>query len=329
MDAVSDIFRTLQITALVQSKLEATAPWAVRLDVQPAHLGSEDAFAHRPGVAYFGMISRGNCWLKMSGRDEPIALEQGDCFLLAPQVSFSLSDDFRATPVSFCSLRTKVTENVVHHGGGGRPTSIIWGLLQFNQASVRPITALLPRWIVICGDQGKKSGLHATLEMLASEMSLQVPGSDVAADRLAEVLFVQTLRAHIALDSEHGKGGWLSAIFDPQIGKAMKAIHADIRAPWTVDSIAAAAGMSRSAFAARFKDLLGESPMQYVTGWRMQKSLELLTRSDGKLSDVGMQVGYETDAAFSKAFKRVVGVTPGQYRSTHLSSTERQRSLAE
>lgn len=155
--------------------------------------------------------------------------------------------------------------------------------------------------------------------MLASEMALQVPGSDVAANRLAEVLFVQTLRAYIALDSEGRKSGWLSAIFDPQIGSAMKAIHANIRAPWTVESIAEAAGMSRSSFAARFKQLLGETPMQYITGWRMQKSLELLVRGEAKLAEIGLQVGYETDAAFNKAFKRVVGATPGQYRNTYLN----------
>ncbi len=140
----------------------------------------------------------------------------------------------------------------------------------------------------------------------------------MAANRLAELLFVQTLRAYIALGSGERKSGWLSAIFDPQIGGAMKAIHENIRAPWTVESIAEAAGMSRSSFAERFKQLLGETPMQYVTGWRMQKSLELLVRGDAKLAEIGLQVGYETDAAFNKAFKRVIGSTPGQYRNTYL-----------
>lgn len=328
MDPISDIFRTLQIDALVQSKLEATAPWAVSLVVQPRQVASDRPLAHRPGVAYFCMISRGHCWLKVDGESEPFPLTAGDCFLLAPQISFSISDQIHTTPISFCDLRAKAIQNVVHYGGGGAPTTLVWGLLQFNQGSVRPITALLPRLILIRAEQTQATGLHATLQMLASEMALQVPGSDVAANRLAEVLFVQTLRAYIALDSEQRKSGWLSAIFDPQIGGAMKAIHADIRAPWTVESIAEAAGMSRSSFAARFKQLLGETPMQYVTGWRMQKSLELLVRGDAKLAEIGLQVGYETDAAFNKAFKRVIGATPGQYRNAYLDQRNPVGSLS-
>jgi AraC-like DNA-binding protein len=318
LDPISDIFRTLHIDALVQSKLEATAPWAVSLVVQPQQVASDGPFTHRPGVAYFGMISRGHCWLKVDGEGEAFPLAGGDCFLLAPQIAFSLSDQIHAVPVNFCDLRAKAIQNVVHHGGGGVPTTLIWGLLQFNQGSVRPITALLPRLILIRAEQAQTTGLQATLQLLASEMALRGPGSDVAANRLAEVLFVQTLRAYIALGSEHRKSGWLGAIFDPQIGGAMKVIHENIRAAWTVELMAEAAGMSRSSFAARFKQLLGETPMQYVMGWRIQKSLELLMRGDANLTEIGLQVGYETDAAFNKAFKRVIGDTPGQYRNTYL-----------
>lgn len=132
------------------------------------------------------------------------------------------------------------------------------------------------------------------------------------ATRLAEVLFIQILRAHIGLESEHNKG-WLRAIFDPQIGTALSAVHGKVDSPWTVESIAIAAGMSRSAFAARFKELLGQTPLEYVTEWRMQKAMQLLEQRDKKLIEIARSVGYETDAAFSKAFKRVVGASPGAY----------------
>lgn len=150
------------------------------------------------------------------------------------------------------------------------------------------------------------------MQALASEMVEEVPGSEIVTTRLAEVLFIQVLRAHIASGPERNKG-WLRAIFDPQMGTALSAIHNKVNTPWTVDSLAKAAGMSRSAFAARFKDLLGQTPLEYVTEWRMQKAMQLLLERDKKLIDVALSVGYESDAAFSKAFKRVVGASPGEY----------------
>src|SRR6266700_4189011 len=138
-------------------------------------------------------------------------------------------------------------------------------------------------------------------------MAEQAPGSEVVATRLAEVLFIQVLRAHIASGPERNKG-WLRAVFDPQMGTALSAIHDNVKTPWTVESLAEAAGMSRSAFAARFKEPLGD-----IFQRRMQKAMQLLEQRDKKLIDVARSVGYESDAAFSKAFKRVVGANPGEY----------------
>ena len=120
------------------------------------------------------------------------------------------------------------------------------------------------------------------------------------------------MRAYIASGPSRSKG-WLRAIFDPQLGTALSALHDKVNAPWTVESLAESAGMSRSAFAARFKELLGQTPLEYVTEWRMQKAIQLLEQRDKKLIDVAQSVGYESDAAFSKAFKRVVGANPREY----------------
>lgn len=318
MDPISDIFQTLQIDALVQSRLSLSSPWALSMDMQAKVRADDMPFAHRPGTAFFGMLARGHCWLKVEGNKEIHALTGGDCFLVAPNVSFRISDHPRSKAASFCSLRDKAIDNVVHYGGGGAPTSIVWGLLHFRHASVRPWTSLLPEMLLVRNEATETVGLRATVQLLASEMERQTPGSEVTSNRLAEVLFVQILRTHIATHSSSQKSGWIGAIFDPQIGKAMRAFHEDIKAAWTVDTMAQTAQMSRSSFAARFRVLLGETPMQYVASWRMQKSLELLERSGAKLSEVGPQVGYETDAAFSKAFKRVMGMTPGQYRAGQL-----------
>jgi transcriptional regulator GlxA family with amidase domain len=133
-------------------------------------------------------------------------------------------------------------------------------------------------------------------------------------NRLADILFIQCVRAHIAASSESCKTGWLRAIFDPKIGAALKAMHERVENQWTVESLAAAAGMSRSAFALRFKELLGETPLEYLTNWRMYKATGLLQEDDKKLFEVAKSVGYDSDAAFSKAFKRVLGVAPREYR---------------
>jgi AraC-like DNA-binding protein len=171
----------------------------------------------------------------------------------------------------------------------------------------------LPSFILIKADQARTLALHNTMQALASETAEQAPGSDVVATRLAEVLFVQILRAYIVSGDGCRNMGWLRAIFDPQIGTSLSAIHNSVNRPWTVESLAAAAGMSRAAFAARFKNLLGQTPLEYVTEWRMQKAMQLLQQRDKKLIDVARLVGYESDAAFSKAFKRVVGANPGEY----------------
>ena len=140
------------------------------------------------------------------------------------------------------------------------------------------------------------------------------PGSEVMVNRLADILFIQCVRAHIASSSETCKSGWLRAIFDPKIGTALKAMHERIENPWTVETLAVAAGMSRSAFALRFRELLGETPLEYLTNWRMYKATGLLREGDKKLFEVAKSVGYDSDAAFSKAFKRVLGVAPREFR---------------
>jgi AraC-like DNA-binding protein len=259
------------------------------------------------------MLSRGNCWLSVEGVAEPFPLTGGDCFLLAKGTSIVLRDSPRTRPRwSFREIGAKANGNVALCGGGGAPTTIVCGSLSFDRANLKPITQLLPNFILMKADQARTLALHTTVQALASEMEEQAPGSEVVASRLAEVLFIQVLRAHIASGPERNKG-WLRAIFDPQIGAALSAIHDRVNTPWTVESLAEAAGMSRSAFAARFKELLGQTPLEYVTEWRMQKAIQLLERRDKKLPEVGRLVGYESDAAFSKAFKRVVGANPGEY----------------
>ena len=321
MDPITDIFRTMHVTAFGQHRLEATAPWGLRGGEKTEEkVTSSGEKSVSTDLAHFAMLSRGNCCLSVEGIPELIPLTGGDCFLLARNTSIVMRDSPRTRPGStFREIAAKANSNVAHYGGGGAPTTIVCGSFRFDRASLKPITQLLPSFILIKADQSHSLALHNTMQALAAEMGEQAPGSEVVATRLGEVLFIQALRAHIASGRERNKG-WLRAIFDPQIGSALSAVHDSVKTPWTVESLAAAAGMSRSAFAARFKELLGQTPLEYVTEWRMQKAMQLLEQRDRKAIDVARSVGYESDAAFSKAFKRVVGTNPGEYRKRGLEA---------
>src|SRR5579862_8156667 len=277
LDPITDIFRTMHVTAFGQHRLEATAPWGLMQEKQTEEKVTPSGKKNLPtDLAHFAMLSRGNCWLSIGGISDPIPLTGGDCFLLARDTSIVMRDSPRTRPGStFREIAAKANSNVAHYGGGGAPTTVVCGSLSFDRASVKPITQLLPRFILINADQAHTLALHITMQALASEMAGQAPGSEVVATRLAEVLFIQILRVHIASEPERNQG-WLKAIFDPQVGAALNAVHHRVKTPWTVESLAEAAGMSRSAFAVRFKELLGQTPLEYVTEWRMQKAIELL-----------------------------------------------------
>ena len=325
MDPITDIVQTMHLRAVVHSRLEATAPWG--LAHSPTEADNRAVQTSVPRIfpsqlAHFGMVFRGNCWLSVNGIPDPIPLTGGDCFLLAPGSGYTLRDSLRTRPRSYCEAARPGSSNVIQYGGGGAPTTIISGFFSFDGPSVKPMSQLLPALNLIKSEQARSLALHTTIQLLASEMTEQAPGSVVVANRLAEVLFIQTLRAHIASGKESCKRGWLHAIFDPQIGAALNAVHDNVDRPWTVESLAAAAGMSRSAFALRFKELLGQTPLEYVTDWRMQKAIQLLPQRDKKLIDIAQRVGYESDAAFSKAFKRIVGLTPGEYRRAEAHAEE-------
>src|SRR5260221_8049279 len=288
LDPITDILRTMHVTAFGLHRLEATAPWGVIQEKQTEEkVTPSDKKISPTDLAHFAMLSRGNCWLSVEGIPEPIPLTGGDCFLLARGTSIVLRDSPRTRPRwSFREIGAKANGNVAHYGGGGAPTTIVCGSLSFDRASLKPITQLLPSFILIKAEQARTLALHNTMQALGSEMAEQAPGSEVVATRLAEVLFIQVLRAHIASGVEWRNKGWLRAIFDPQMGTALRAIHDSVKTPWTVESLAEAAGMSRSAFAARFKELLGQTPLEYLTEWRGHESEQLPSQREQKLTFV-------------------------------------------
>ncbi|AGP33913.1 hypothetical protein BE04_47595 [Sorangium cellulosum] len=202
----------------------------------------------------------------------------------------------------------------MHYGGEGAPTTIVAGGLHFTDARLNPLVASLPELMHVKGDGGVATRwLESTLQFVAAEMDAELPGDELVAGRLADVLFVQALRTHVAgVTCE--EAGRLRALWDPTLGVALQRMHERPADPWTVEALARAAGVSRSAFAARFKAALGLAPLEYLTRWRMHRAADMLADEAASTAAVATAVGYDTDGAFVKAFKRHMGETPGAHR---------------
>ncbi|MFT3770978.1 MAG: AraC family transcriptional regulator [Minicystis sp.] len=298
-DPLTDVLAAMQVQSALYFRLEATAPWGVR-------------FAPMPH-AKFALVARGGCHLILAGDPRPIALRAGDCFLVADGSEFVLRDGARAAAVSCAELAGTMVDGVVRHGGGGAPTVVICGWFAFDAWSGAPLVDLLPRVICVPTDEAQSAALRATLDLLANETSAPSLGSPIVVSRLADILLVQVIRAYHASGAS-GAVGWLSAIGDPQIGAALRAMHRDVAHPWSVEALAAVAGMSRSAFALRFKQLVGQTPLEYLTRWRMYKVGCELRAGNASLAEIADGVGYESIGALNRAFRRAHGVTPAAFR---------------
>ena len=276
MDVITDLLSAVRVQGGFYGRILIDAAW-----VPPREVGSH---------ARFGLITCGQAWLEPSDSTQPIQLLSGDFFLLAPGREFAVSPD-----------------------AGGALTSVVAGRFSFDVGHGRPLTDWFPPLILIREGQPGMLPLKKTLELLVSEVDASTQGSEVAVQHLANLLLIQALRSHTETVPEQSSG-LLHALADPHIGAALYSMHKRIEHPWTVASLASEAGMSRSAFALRFKELMSESPLEYLTRWRMYRGSDLLRESDRKLADVAQAVGYDSDGAFHRAFKRVLGMAPGEYR---------------
>lgn len=267
-------------------------------------------------VAEFHVIVRGNCWLRLPGRSDPIPLQGGDLVAFPHGDAHSLVD--APEGVALPAEQIVQGQNLDHYGpvtygGGGLPASILCGYFRFDRDSPHPLVAALPSLIHIRGTDGHDfAWLQTALNFMIHETRVARPGAEAVVDRLAEVLFIQMVRAYI--EQSKAPAGMLAAIADKQIGEALQLMHQAPQRAWTLASLAQRVGISRSAFAARFNQLVGQPPMHYLTFWRMQKARELLTETRLSTAAIAERVGYRSEAAFGKAFKKVVGTGPGAYR---------------
>jgi len=304
MDVLTDVLESIHARSLVLGRLELTAPWGL-------------SFEGGRGLG-FCVVARGTCVLE--SESGPVSLAGGDFLLIQKKLPHVIRDS-PTSPVLPASEVLQSSPNqqgcqpggVFRHGGGGALTTLIGGRFEIENADHNPLLRSLPSFVHIQSDRGHRvQWLETTLQFVSSEMASGLPGASTVVSRLADILFVQAVRAHLA-QSGHRRG-WLRALVDPQVGEALSLIHAEPDAPWTVQSLAERVAMSRSGFAARFSELVDEPPLTYLTRWRMAKASRLLHTSAASVGEVASRVGYDAEAAFSKAFKRWNGIAPGAYR---------------
>jgi AraC-like DNA-binding protein len=216
----------------------------------------------------------------------------------------------------FETQRELVSERyeILRLGGGGTPATMICGVFQFDHPAARQLVALLPKAIVVeAWNSPHAEWIQSTLRMMSAEARELRPGGETVITRLADVLVIHAIRSWIAQDGA-AQTGWLGALRDKQIGRIVSLIHREPERPWSLESLASEADMSRSAFAARFTELVGEPAMRYVTRWRMNIALTRLKENKTTVGDLSRRLGYDSEAAFSRAFKRYIGTSPGAAR---------------
>ncbi|MGH8012649.1 MAG: AraC family transcriptional regulator [Candidatus Binataceae bacterium] len=195
----------------------------------------------------------------------------------------------------------------------GALTTILGGKLTFDKANGKPLMDLVPPFIHVQNGRVQTLPLQQTLQLFAAEAAQPCLGSYLVLKRLADILLLQLIREYVS-SSTCRETGWLHALSDLRIGGVLRSMHDKIEQPWTVGELASVAGMSRSAFALRFKEIVGETPLDYLTRWRVYRAAVLLREGDGKVTEIANAVGYDSDGSFNKTFKRIIGVTPGEYR---------------
>lgn len=305
MDVLTDVLETMRLSAAHLGRLELTAPWGLSVEPQ--------------GEAAFQLILEGEALLELEGsKDDPIRVTAGDLFAVLNGNKFTLRDAAGSvvTPLEhLLGARQKGTEpSAIFAGGGGARCTLVCGTFSFAHRLDNPLIAALPPLLLIrASSVASVAWLEQTLDFIASESRSERPGASIVVGRLAEVLFVHLVRGHLVATAP-APTGWLGALAEPQVGGAVRLIHEHPEENWTVASLAGRVGMSRSAFALRFCKVVGEPPLHYLTRWRMQKAAVMLREGRSTLAEIALKVGYESEAAFSKAFKRWQGAAPGAYR---------------
>ena len=267
-------------------------------------------FPQHEGIKCYALVS-GQCWLCVEGVADAVRLEAGDCFLLPRGRPFRLASDLALTPVDAHTTLSAPLHGCIASYNGGGDCFGVGGYFAFAGNHAGILLGVLPP-IVHIRKEADKAAMRWSLERMMQELREPQPGGFLVAQQLAYMMLVQALRLHLA-EGLRGGVGWLFALADKQMSAAIHAMRDAPAQRWTIQELAERAGMSRSTFALRFKEAVGESPMEYLTRWRMLLAGDRLANSSDSISVISLALGYESESAFSTAFKRVMGCSPRQY----------------
>ena len=300
-DQLGDGLHLLRFTGALYCRAELSAPWGVE-------------FPELDGYMTLPVVLSGRCILEVG--DDRYPLEAGSAALITRGTPHRLLSTADASATPLFDIPAEQLSDTYEHmrfGGGGERTQIAYAAMQVDAPLTARLIAELPDVIrVDAWDDGEAGAFGAVLRLLAREAETIEPGGEAVMTRLADVLVIQVLRRW--LRSADTATGWLTALRDPQVGHAIGRMHARPDDEWTLVKLARVANMSRSAFAERFTTLVGESPMRYLAGWRLDQARAQLAGTNDPISAISTRVGYTSEAAFSRAFKRHHGVTPGAVR---------------
>jgi AraC-like DNA-binding protein len=275
-------------------------------------LGGEFAikFPKHESVKCYAVVS-GQCWMAVEGVRDALRLTTGNCFLLAPGISSCLASDVKLTPVDATEMFSFPLNGRIASCNGGGDCLLVGGNFVVTGKPADILLAELPP-IVHIRKELEKNIIRWSLERMREELRDPQPGSSRVLQQLACMMLVEVLRLHLAGGLE-SKVGWLSALSDKQISAAITSIHDDPAHDWTVEQLAQCGGMSRSIFAQRFKEIVGSSPIEYLTRWRMLLPADRISNTRDSISEIAQSLGYESASAFTKAFKKILGCLPRQY----------------
>jgi AraC-like DNA-binding protein len=304
MDPLSEVLALMKPQAYVAGGFAVSGDIAIR-------------FPKHQGIKCYAMLA-GQCWLVVEGVPEPVQLQAGDCFLLPRGLPFRLATDLSLEPVLYSDAVAQVCMKTEAPGVTEGARYIAGGHFALTGGHVEMLLQSLPP-IIHIRRESDKAAMRWSLERMREELCDPQPGGSLIAQQLAYTMLIQALRLHLA-DATSASRGWLSALADKHMSVAIASMHDDPGYRWTLQSLAERVGMSRSVFALRFHETVGVTPMEYLTRWRMLLAADRLKNSSDGLAAIAQSLGYESESAFGKAFRRVMGCSPRQYTRSTASS---------
>ncbi len=319
MDALSDVLRVAHLTGGVFLHADFFAPWCIAARVAPEHCAP--ALGPASHLIIYHYVVEGELLIRVDGEDgEGLVLETGEVVLLPRNDLHLMGSDLSLPPVAGSDIIHPPKDGglfSIHHGGRGEHTRLVCGFLGCDSAEGNPVISTLPPLLKLNLEQGGAAEwIRSTFQYAAEEVSAGRPGSETVLAKLSELLFVETVRRY-AEALPDGQTGWLAGLRDPYVARALALLHNDITRRWTVDDLGREVGLSRSALADRFIRLIGVPPMHYLANWRMQVATQKLRNTSASLAQVAEIVGYDSEAAFSRAFKKAFGVAPAGWRRSN------------